>query len=186
MTTRFYIEPTGNCQLQCPLCPTPLFPNHRKGLMSLDKFLELVDLALESEYMKPGDDVHLYGFGEPLLHKQLPEMIRKLTSNGLTTKINTNGLLLDERVSDLISEANITKVLVSIDGNTKEDYSKYRVGGDFSKLLKNLKEIGNRNRSYLLEGQIILFPYNINKEQEFIDFYRNIGIDILVLKKPRI
>ncbi len=186
MGNRFYIEPTGYCQLKCPLCPTPNFKKERQGYMSLDKFLKLVDDALENNYMKAGDDVHLYGFGEPTLHKNLPQMVSKFTSNGITTKINTNGLLLDERMLDELSHAGITKILISIDGNSEEDYLKYRIGGNFNKLIENLKAISNRSRSYQLEGQIILFPHNIDKKDEFIDFYQKIGLDILVLKKARL
>jgi MoaA/NifB/PqqE/SkfB family radical SAM enzyme len=46
--------------------------------------------------------VRFYG-GEPLLHPDLPEMIREATALGLNVYVTTNGVLLSKRMSDLYS-----------------------------------------------------------------------------------
>ncbi|MFW5704453.1 MAG: radical SAM protein [Nanoarchaeota archaeon] len=187
MTKRFHIEPTSLCQLGCPLCPTQRFNYERKGIMDFKKFVSLVDDAVSSGYMLENDEVHLYGYGEPLLNNRLVEMISLLNSYGLKTKINTNGILLDEKKSSELSDSGLTKLLLSLDGINELDYQKYRKNGDFNKIRNNLLKIKAQNkRNYILEIQFILFEHNFGKEEEFIQFGVEMGCDFLVLKKPRV
>ena len=68
-------------------------PGHQ---LPLEKVKELLEDA------KTGgiERVRLYG-GEPLLHPQLPDMIRYSLSLGLSTHINTNGILLRQKIDQL-------------------------------------------------------------------------------------
>jgi len=66
------IEPTNICNLRCPLCPTGRGEKGRsKGKMSLDKFKRIIDEIGDYLY-----DIELDNWGEPLLNKDIFELIR--------------------------------------------------------------------------------------------------------------
>ncbi len=64
--------------------------------LPLDLALDLLDDAAAAGINR----VRLFG-GEPLLHPELPQMIRRSTSLGMDTYITTNGVLLKDRVDEL-------------------------------------------------------------------------------------
>src|SRR5262245_56946877 len=81
-----YIEPTSLCNLLCPACPT--------GLQLKLRPLDMIDVNL---FKKAIDDVgdylfHLimYNWGEPLLHKQTPEMVRYAKEKNIAITMSTN------------------------------------------------------------------------------------------------
>jgi radical SAM protein with 4Fe4S-binding SPASM domain len=64
------------------------------------------------------------GMGEPLLHKQLPEMIKYAADTQRFDRIEiiTNASLLTNSLSDKLISANLTKLLVSIQGTSAKKY----------------------------------------------------------------
>ena len=56
-------------------------------------------------------------------------------------KINTNAMLLNESTAHHILESGITELVISIDSSDPDQYGRIRVGGDFNKVLKNIKQL---------------------------------------------
>jgi len=153
--------------------------------MNLELFRKLVFEALEGSFMNKGDDAHLYGFGEPTLHDQLDEMILLLSSNWISTKINTNALAIDEGLWQRLSLSGLSKCLISLDGLDEESYLRYRKGGDFNRVIQNTRYICAHPNSTEIELQFIAFQYNEEKLEDFIKFAKDIGAHVATIKKPR-
>jgi MoaA/NifB/PqqE/SkfB family radical SAM enzyme len=66
--------------------------------------------------------VRIYG-GEPLLHPQLPDMIRHSLSLGLSTHVNTNGMLLKQKI-DPLYQAGLRGITIGFYG-TEDAYNEY-------------------------------------------------------------
>src|SRR6185369_4748124 len=99
--------------------------------------------------------VYLHLWGEPTLHKNLPEMIKRTKKY---TKVNlaTHGLFVtEENVKDLAEADDIS---VSIDGADQETYEKYRIGGKFDKAIEGLKLL----KKYA--GNKVMWTYVVFKE----------------------
>jgi cyclic pyranopterin phosphate synthase len=64
--------------------------------LPLPVVLDLLDDAHEAGFER----VRLYG-GEPLLHRHLPEMVRRTVDLGMRAAVTTNGILLDRRMDEL-------------------------------------------------------------------------------------
>jgi MoaA/NifB/PqqE/SkfB family radical SAM enzyme len=144
------IEPTNICNLHCPLCPTPM-STRQKGRMSLENFSRLVGDLPASISM-----VYLYLSGEPLLHPNCFDMISVLSRRGLRSCISTNGALLGGRIEDVL-DSKLSELIISLDGATEATYQKYRVGGDFHKLLANIRRLVQARRERnLLNPKIVL------------------------------
>src|SRR6185369_2034887 len=78
------IEPTNVCNLQCTYCPRE-DPTYKLGMMSLDRFRYLINEIKEHPFIIA---IHLWG--EPLLHKELPNMIRYAVDSGIGTYVSSN------------------------------------------------------------------------------------------------
>ncbi|MDA8233932.1 MAG: radical SAM protein [Clostridia bacterium] len=85
-----HIEPSTLCNLRCVSCPNIFLPPERKGVMSLDRFREILDKML---FLK---DISLLGLGEPLINPDLLNMAREARMRGITARTVTNGMLLNK------------------------------------------------------------------------------------------
>ena len=54
--------------------------------------------------------------GEPLLHRNIFEIISTLTSNGVITNIVSNGIIINEEIVKKLVECKINNVQISVDG----------------------------------------------------------------------
>lgn len=103
-----------NCTRKCSFCPrsnSTTYPN-LKTYASLDLIKIFAERCIESSYK---EEIHITGFGEPLLHPNLYEAIRLLRIHGLTNFINitTNGDLLDIHSTKKLFESGVTHITVS-------------------------------------------------------------------------
>ena len=92
-----YLEVTNRCNLLCETCPRTFEALEPPADMSMDMF---------RSHRRPGAELQravLHGVGEPMLVRELPDMIRYLKARGVYVLFNTNGTLLREkRFSQLI------------------------------------------------------------------------------------
>jgi radical SAM protein with 4Fe4S-binding SPASM domain len=106
--TTAQVEITNLCNLDCLMCPRKKL-NIKYKEMSLDYFKEIV---VKLERIKR---IILTGWGEPLFHKNLPEMIKFCTKRGIFTSFTSNGLLLTPELSKRLIDAGIKEITFSID-----------------------------------------------------------------------
>ncbi len=130
------VETTNHCQAECTFCPRETI-GRAKSFMKQDLF-EKVAMECAAGGCKL---MHLHGFGEPLLDKQLPERIMLCKRLGIPrVKIFTNGDLLRGDMAKRLLESMVDEVKVSIDGSNGAEFNRLRVGLNFDKVLQNVKE----------------------------------------------
>lgn len=137
------VEPTTACNARCLYCPrTVLGDAWEDRFLPLEKFRALLpDLARAGH-------VHLQGWGEPLLHPDLPAMIRLAREAGARTGITTNATLLGpERIAQLL-DAGLDVLAVSLAGTGPEN-DRVRAGTRADKVLAAL---GAVNRAKAQRG----------------------------------
>ena len=84
--------------------------------------------------------MHLHGFGEPLLDKQLPERIRLCKDAGIRrVKIFTNGDLLRGELAERLLVSGLDEIKISIDGADGREFNQLRAGLDYQKVVDNVK-----------------------------------------------
>src|SRR5512135_340975 len=93
---KVYIEPTSRCNLSCHMCIRNSW-DEPQGHMQEDTFQRLLDSLRRLEH-KPV--VVFGGFGEPLFHPRIMEMVAAVRDVAQRVEIITNGLLLTERMMD--------------------------------------------------------------------------------------
>src|SRR5262249_59528072 len=78
------------------------------------------------------------GVGEPMLVKNLPEMVRYLKDRGVYVLFNTNGTVLNERNGRALIAAALDELRVSLDASNAASYSKIRGKNYFNRILRNV------------------------------------------------
>ena len=88
------LEPTTACNLNCPFCLSSSL-NRSEEYISFDEFRQIIDRS-KSRYLT------LHGWGEPLLHPDLPAMIRYAAGKKISVNFTTNATLLPVKTDELL------------------------------------------------------------------------------------
>jgi len=172
------IDPTNFCNLRCPFCPTGQQRNSRtKAMLSLDNFKRIIDKL--GPYL-----IHIdfCNWGEPFLNRHLSEMIKYSGQYFVDTKVDTNLTLLTEKDAENIIISGLDKIIVSIDGITPQTYSRYRAGGDFNKVIQNLKTLLKKKKELrrlnpYISWQFLVFRHNEHEVEEVKKIGKDLGVD---------
>ncbi|HWB46157.1 MAG TPA: radical SAM protein [Hyphomicrobiaceae bacterium] len=128
-----YLEVTNRCNLLCTTCPRTYAELEPPADMAWDLFTRIVNQV-------PGlSRAVLHGVGEPMLVKNLPQMVRYLKDRGVYVLFNTNGTVLNERNGRALIAAGLDELRVSLDASTPESYVKVRGKNYFNRILRNVK-----------------------------------------------
>jgi radical SAM protein with 4Fe4S-binding SPASM domain len=115
-----FIEITNHCNLRCETCPRTFLDRESLKFLSYEEFVFIADQFPEMQR------VSLHGIGEPLLNKQLPQMVRYLKARDIEVLINSNGTLLTQAWQRKIIESGLDEYHCSVDGATNETYARIR------------------------------------------------------------
>ncbi len=171
------IDPTNICTLRCPFCPTGQQRNSRpKEAMFFQNFKKIIDEL--GPYL-----IHIdfCNWGEPLLNKELFDMIAYAKKFFIDTKVDTNLNYLSEEDAEKMILTGLDRLIVSIDGTSQETYSKYRVGGDFHKVINNLKTLIEKKKELnrknpFITWQFLVFRHNEHEIEEVKRLGRELGV----------
>jgi MoaA/NifB/PqqE/SkfB family radical SAM enzyme len=108
---RVILEPTNRCNLNCSICLRQSW-NGNIGIMKEEVFSKFL-AALEG--IDPLPEIFLGGYGEPLSHPEILEMIRQLSDRGCQTTLITNGTLLTQDITQSLIGSGLGKLWVSVD-----------------------------------------------------------------------
>lgn len=193
------IEVTSRCPLRCTFCPNKtLGKNWIHGDLPWSLFNECI-----APHLSRFDLVYLQGWGEPLLHPQLWEMIRAVKTAGCRVGFTTCGSALDETKGARLLDAGIDILSISFAGATPETHEALRVGSDFRKLVANVEHIARFKRDViaspagakqsptrsgsllamtqpLLELHFLMLRSNIHELPEFVRLAASLGADEVV------
>lgn len=181
------IEPTTSCNLRCPECPSGLRSFTRPTGMLQPGFFN--DFILQIK--KHVHSLTFYFQGEPYLNPDFLKMVKQANTAGLYTITSTNAHYLNEKTARETVESGLDKLIISIDGSNENSYTKYRVGGQFEKVLEGTKAILEQRRilksSYpRVVWQFIVFKHNEGEIEDVKKLGRSIGVDAVQIKTAQV
>ncbi len=134
---RVYVEPTNACNLNCVTCMRQVW-DEKPGMMSEKTFAQIM-AGLQT--LTPRPTIFFGGFGEPLSHPRIIEMIRQAKALGAPVELITNGVLLSEKMVLRLLEVELDMLWVSLDGASPESYADVRLGAMLSQVIENLTRL---------------------------------------------
>ena len=127
------IEVTNRCNLNCIMCARREM-DRKLGDMRPSILQKIIDES--KEYL---EFVDLQSLGEPLLHKDLIQMIEYCKVNNVKCGFSTNASLLDEEKSEDILDSGVNHITLAFDGATPETYERIRQGAEYDTVVRNIK-----------------------------------------------
>lgn len=177
------IEVGNYCNLRCPTCPTPGDKVCRKKeLMSFDNFKKVIDNIKDSVQV-----VLLYFTNEPLLNPDISRMVEYAHRNNLYTEISTNAVLLNKEKTKELFESRLDRIILDLDGTTKESYEQFRVGARFEQVFDNIKYFcrqkqNSKLRRPFIDLQFVLNKLNQNEVQDIKKIAKDLKVDRLTIR----
>ena len=115
---KVYLEVNTRCNLSCAMCVRQAWSDPQ-GMMSRDTFQAILQGLKAFPNLKR---VLIGGFGEPLMHPHIVEMVRQIHDLGLGVTMTTNGLLLERKLAETLLRAGLDTLIVSIDSMHVQAY----------------------------------------------------------------
>ena len=159
------IENTNMCNAHCSFCPREKLTRPR-AVMKASHFKKLVDEAKALG----AETITIFGYGEPLMDKKLPEKVQYCTDQGLDTFVTTNAsLLFADEAYDLLN-AGLSHIRFSVHGFYGE-YNKIHKGLDYSLVIRNIFNFLAINKGFKCKVSVIVIPQDIMKIKEIREFW---------------
>jgi len=152
------------CNLRCTYCMPAdgIALSPKASLMTADEIFALAQTFVENGV----DKIRLTG-GEPLLRKDFPEIVSKLSTLETSLSITTNGILIDRHI-DVLKQSNIKKINLSLDTLIASKFHSITLRNQFEKVIDNLHLLLNNN--FQVKVNVVLMKgFN---ENEIIDFIK--------------
>lgn len=159
------IDASTICQLKCPEC------SNAKGIIKNGiigsgylKFSDFKKLIQENPEIR---NIELSNWGEIFLNPDLKSILKYSFQKGIKLSagngVNFNDVA--ESVIESLVKYQLSYINFSIDGASQKTYAKYRVKGQYSKVISNIKKLNFYKSKYKsalpsLSWQFIIFGHN--------------------------
>lgn len=115
--------------------------------------------------------------GEPLVRKDLFEVMTYARSLGFQWGMTTNGILLDDENIKKCKESEMCTISISIDG-LKDTHDEFRgVPGSYDKIIENIKKLKAANFVDHIQVTTVFNKSNIDQLEELYAIMKNLKLD---------
>ncbi|MBK7579001.1 MAG: radical SAM protein [Myxococcales bacterium] len=160
----------GHCNLSCPHCYASASKQPSPDDLTTEQGLALLDALADA-----GTKVVIFSGGEPMLRKDLFELIERATSLGLIPQLSSNGVFIDDEVARRLKDVGVKYVGISIDG-MRDFNDRYRgLTGGFRRASDGL--VASRRAGIKTGLRITLSKLNASELEPLIDHAATLGVE---------
>jgi len=162
------LEPLFRCNLACPGCGKIDYPDEiLNRRLSVAECIEAVEESGAPIVSIPG--------GEPLIHKEMPQIVEELVKRKRFVYLCTNALLLEKKI-DLFKPSKYLTFSIHLDGLEEEHDRAVNQKGVFKRAVKAIELA--RDRGFRVNVNCTLFNNaRAGEVAEFMDFARDLGVE---------
>ncbi|HLG40005.1 MAG TPA: GTP 3',8-cyclase MoaA [Chitinophagaceae bacterium] len=163
------ISLTDKCNLRCAYCnPVSLPKGHFAGnqKMTPDEIDQIVSVFVEEGVKK----IRLTG-GEPLVRKDVKEIIERLSKFPVNLTITTNGVFVHEFI-DTFKKAGIKTINVSLDSLKQENYFCITGRDEFEGVTQNINLL-LENDFHVKVNVVVMKNVNDNEISDFVEWTKH-------------
>ncbi len=167
------------CNLKCKFC----YHSDREqvkasgvnfGIMDMQLYKKIIDDM--KEFSQKPAKLKLFEFGEPLLNKNMPDMIRYAREKNVAGSIETvtNGILLNKTLNRELVKAGLSRLNISVESLSDEGYEKVTgVKINFARYVEIIKDFYENKENCFVYIKLIDSGDLTQKEKDF--FYHTFG-----------
>ena len=115
--------------------------------------------------------------GEPLLRKDLFEVMDIAKKLGYHWGMTTNGMLITDKIIEKLKETGMTTVSISLDGLEKSHDTFRGVKGSFKKIIENIKKLRDAKFLNYIQITTVVNKLNIQELEEMYELIKSLQID---------
>lgn len=166
---------TRQCNLRCKHCYNEITDQDK----TLTEFSTKEGMSTISQAISLGLKAILFTGGEPLLRKDLIDLMKFAKKNKLLVFLATNGTLIDDQFTEKFKGI-IDRINISLDGGSAEKHDSIRgIKGSFSKSMKAIKKI---KKNFNLSIAFTLSSKNSSELNAVASIAKKIGV-LLTIKR---
>ena len=169
-----FLELTLRCNARCEHCGSSCGDFIPKDEVTADEIKGVLD-DIAAHY-NPDDIMLNVTGGEPLVRKDLFDIMAYADSLGFSWTMTTNGILIDEEVVKKMEETHMYSVSVSLDGVKETHESFRRVPNSYEKILHGLKLMEASPVIQAVQVTTCVNKKNIDELPEIYKVVKNTGI----------
>ncbi|WP_163410447.1 GTP 3',8-cyclase MoaA [Flavobacterium ajazii] len=161
------------CNLRCTYCMPAdgIALSPKASLMTAEEIFAIAQTFVENGV----DKIRLTG-GEPLLRKDFPEIVSKLSALEMSLSITTNGILIDRHI-EVLKQAGIKKINLSLDTLVSSKFHSITLRNQFEKVIDNLHLL--LNHDFQVKVNVVLMKgFNDNEITDFINLTESLPISV--------
>lgn len=167
------ISLTERCNLRCSYCMplegVPLLP--KEHIMNADEIF-----AISKLFVNAGVSKIRFTGGEPLLRKDFPEIIERISALPVKMSITTNGISINRHIN-LLKKYDLRSINLSLDTLDAEKFKKITFRDYFQRVYDNLFLLMSEGFNVKI-NVVLIKGINDNEILDFINFTKNNPINI--------
>jgi pyrroloquinoline quinone biosynthesis protein E len=164
-------ELTHRCPLQCPYCSNPIELARVADELGTDEWLRLIDEAAALGILQ----IHFSG-GEPLVRRDLPQLVGHARAAGLYSNLITSGVLLDAEKLKVLAEAGLDHVQISIQDTDPANADKISAyPGGLQKKRAAAQAVHRAGLALTINA--VVHRQNLDRLDEMIAFAEDVGAE---------
>jgi MoaA/NifB/PqqE/SkfB family radical SAM enzyme len=172
------MEIVGICNAKCPYCAVNssflVKDNNAKKFIEPKDFENAIDTLLDKNIIDKTSIIHLYNWGEPLMHPKINDILKILYQKRIIFTLSTNASAVPDIESDYLS--GLLKIKISMSGFSQASYDRIH-GFKFHKILKNIDRLINiiddKNK---IEIFFYVYQFNLKELGSAKEYFSNLGV----------
>ena len=174
MLKDLFLEITSRCNARCEHCGSSCGNRIDKNEISGD-VLKKTLLEIANKYNANEIILNVTG-GEPLIRKDLFDIMEYASQLGFRWGMTTNGMLITDEILKLMEKTNMESISISLDG-LKETHESFRkVPNCYERILENIKKLQQVPCIKVVQVTTVANKKNLNELEKLYKLMQDINI----------
>ena len=172
--SNLFLEVTLRCNAKCEHCGSSCGYSIPKDEISAEDLKKAL-LEIHNHYGKGNVFLTVTG-GEPLMRKDLFDIMKYAVDLGFHWGMTTNGMLINEKVIEQYRQTNMESISISLDGLEKTHESFRKVPGSYKKIMKAIDLLKGLETLKSLQITTVANKKNLNELEDIYQMLLDKGI----------
>ena len=169
-----FFEVTSRCNARCEHCGSSCGDFIPKDEISAEELKKaLLDI---SQHYNANDILLNVTGGEPLVRKDLFEIMDYANQLGFRWGMTSNGMLINDEILKKMNDTNMETISISLDG-LKETHESFRkVPGCFDRIIENIKKLQKVPSIKIVQVTTVANKKNLNELEDLYNLMKELNI----------